>query len=101
MFGNLLEELVQILNALANEQRLTIVYRTIKEEEVPCEKLAEELPITRPALSHHVRILRQTKIIKVVKRGQYMYYKFNREYLSKVSPELVEYLEKEVSKWQK
>ncbi|MCX7831826.1 MAG: metalloregulator ArsR/SmtB family transcription factor [Actinobacteria bacterium] len=101
MFGNILEELVQILNALANEQRLTIVYRTIQEDEVPCEKLAEELPITRPALSHHVRILKQTRIIRVIKKGQYIYYKFNREYLSKVSPELVEYLEKEVSKWQK
>lgn len=101
MFGNILEELVQILNALANEQRLSIVSRTIQEEEVPCEKLAEELPITRPALSHHVRILKQVKIIKVIKRGQHMFYRFNREYLSQVSPELVEYLEKEVKKWQK
>lgn len=101
MLGNVLEELVQILNALANEQRLTIVYRTIEQDEVPCEKLLEELPITRPALSHHIRILKQTRIIRVIKRGQYMYYKFNREYLSKVSPELVEYLEKEVRKWQR
>lgn len=101
MLGNVLEEIVQILNALANEQRLIIVYRTIKEDEVACERLAEELPITRPALSHHIRILKQTRIIKVIKRGQHMYYRFNREYLSKVSPELVEYLEKEVRKWQR
>jgi ArsR family transcriptional regulator len=101
MFGNALEDLVRILNALGNEQRLTIVYRAIQEEEIPCEKLAEELDITRPALSHHVRILRQLKIIKVIKRGQYMYYRFNREYLQSISPELVEYLEKEVKKWQR
>lgn len=101
MFENILEDIVKILNALGNEQRLTIVSRAIQEEEIPCERLAEEMNITRPALSHHVRILKQLKIIKVIKRGQYMYYRFNREYLQSISPELVEYLEKEVRKWQK
>jgi|GEM_PF-1327454 len=101
MFENVLEDIVKILNALGNEQRLTIVSRAIQEEEIPCEKLAEEMNITRPALSHHVRILKQLKIIKVIKRGQYMYYRFNREYLESISPGLVEYLEKEVKRWQR
>jgi DNA-binding transcriptional ArsR family regulator len=101
MFGNILDDLVRIFEALSNEQRLHIVYRVVSDEEVPCEKLAEELPVSRPALSHHIRILKQTRIIKVTKKGQYMFYSFNREYLMKISPELVEYLEKEVKKWQR
>ncbi len=100
MFENILEELSNIFSALANEQRLKIVVRILKEEEVACEKLAEELPVTRPAISHHLKILRQTRIIKVQKRGQYMFYTLNKEYLLKISPEFVEFLEKEVEKWQ-
>lgn len=101
MFGNTLSELAELFNALSNEFRLEIVRRLVTEEEVACERLAEELPLSRPALSHHVRILKQSRIIKVTKRGQFLFYRLNREYLTQLSPDFVEYIQREAKKWQR
>lgn len=101
MFGNTLSELAELFNALSNEFRLEIVRRLVTEEEVACERLAEELPLSRPALSHHVRILKQNRIIKVTKRGQFLFYRLNREYLTQLSPDFVEYIQREAKKWQR
>ncbi len=100
MFENILSDLAEIFDALSNEFRLEIVGRLAHEDEVPCEKLATDLPLSRPALSHHVRVLKSSKILKVSRRGQYLYYSLNREYLLEVAPELMEFLEKEAKRWQ-
>lgn len=101
MFGNTLSELAELFNALSNEFRLEIVRRLVTEEEVACERLAQELPLSRPALSHHVRILKQSRIIKVTKRGQFLFYRLNREYLTQLSPDFVDYIQREAKKWQR
>lgn len=101
MFGNTLSYVAEIFNALSSEQRLEILGRILLENEVPCEKLAEELPLSRPALSHHVRVLRSSRIIRVRREGQFLYYSLNREHLIEAAPGLIEYMEREVKRWQK
>jgi ArsR family transcriptional regulator len=101
MFGNLVSELAEILNALANETRLEIARRLALEKEVACERLAEELPLSRPALSHHVRVLRTSRLLRVTRKGQYLFYSLNEEYLAEIAPEILELLRKEESEWQR
>lgn len=101
MFGNVLEEMVTVLNALANETRLEIASRLAVEEEVACEKLAEELPLSRPALSHHVRVLKTSRVLRVTRKGQYLFYSLNKEYLLEIAPDLLVLLEKEAVRWQR
>jgi ArsR family transcriptional regulator, arsenate/arsenite/antimonite-responsive transcriptional repressor len=37
-------------------------------------KLTEKLPLSRPAVSHHLRVLRQSGMVKVKRRGTENYY---------------------------
>lgn len=47
--------------------------------------LAERLPVTRPAVSQHLRLMLDVGVVAEHKRGRERYYRLRRESLSEVS----------------
>ena len=82
-----LAEVSDFLIALGDEKRQAIIIRLL--EEMDCKRiqvgeLIEETGLSRPAISHHLKILKQAKIVNYRSEGTKNYY-----YLDHNSSEIV------------
>lgn len=78
--------LSNILVLAGNEVRLKIVYLLEEEKELcPCD-LADILGMSIPAVSQHLRKLRDGSIVETRKEGQTIYYSLTQENLKILKP---------------
>lgn len=78
--------LSNILALAGNEVRLKIVYLLEEEKELcPCD-LADILGMTIPAISQHLRKLKDGNIVETRKEGQTIYYSLTHENLKILKP---------------
>lgn len=78
--------LSSILALAGNEVRLKIVYLLEEEKELcPCD-LADILGMTIPAVSQHLRKLKDGNIVETRKQGQTIYYSLTQENLKVLKP---------------
>lgn len=78
--------LSNILALAGNEARLKIVYLLEEEKELcPCD-LADILGMSIPAVSQHLRKLRDGNIVETRKEGQTIYYSLTQENLRILKP---------------
>lgn len=72
--GPVLESLASILNLAGNAVRLKILYLLKREEEMcPCD-LSDVLEMTVPAISQHLRKLKDGGLVEGKKIGQTVFY---------------------------
>jgi ArsR family transcriptional regulator len=64
------------LKALAEPTRLQILEMLDREEMCVCE-IIERLNMSQPAVSHHLKILRQAELITDRKEGKWVFYTLN------------------------
>lgn len=62
-----------IFKALCDENRVKILKLLCTGEKCAC-KILEELNVTQPTLSHHMKILCDSEIVAGRKEGKWMYY---------------------------
>ena len=67
------KQMALIFKALSDENRIRILKRLHIGEMCAC-KLLDELNITQPTLSHHMRILCNAGIVQGRKDGKWMHY---------------------------
>ena len=67
------QELVSIFKALADENRIRILRMLRSGEKCAC-RLLEELNISQPTLSHHMRILCDAGIVSGRREGKWTQY---------------------------
>jgi ArsR family transcriptional regulator len=72
---------VRKIKALADENRLAIMLSLQHGEKCGCV-LLEELNITQPTLSHHMKILCDSNLVNARKEGKWMHYSLSKEGLS-------------------
>ena len=86
------EKLSQIFKALGEETRLEIIKLLAQNGEVGCTQINHTFKLTKPALSHHYRILKESGLVLKRKEGQHFYLSLNRTILKKYLPGFLEYL---------
>ncbi len=69
-----------LLKSVADETRLTILTMLQDGEMCVCE-IMEALPVSQPAVSHHLRILRQAGLITDRRQGKWIFYSLDPEAL--------------------
>ena len=71
----------KLLTSLGDEVRQKLLFLMLTENRtwVRVVDLAEKTSLTRPAVSHHMQILRDAGIILCRKKGKYTYYSFDCE----------------------
>lgn len=69
---------VRSIKALADENRLAIMLSLQHGDKCGCV-LLEELNITQPTLSHHMKILCDSYLVTGRKEGKWMYYSISPE----------------------
>lgn len=71
-----------IFKAFCDENRVRILKMLKSGEKCAC-KLLEELIVTQPTLSHHMKILCDSGIVVGRKEGKWMYYSISEEGLAR------------------
>ena len=67
-----------IFKAFCDENRIRILKMLRSEEKCAC-KLLEELNVTQPTLSHHMKILCDSDVVVGRKEGKWMHYSISSE----------------------
>jgi ArsR family transcriptional regulator len=73
-----MRELADLFKALGDEKRLQILRMLSEGETCVCEFI-EILGISQPAVSHHMKILKQAGLIHDRREGRWIYYRLNVE----------------------
>ena len=68
----------RVFKAFCDENRLMVLEMLQDGEKCACE-LLENLKISQPTLSHHMKILSESGIVSARKEGKWMYYSFSAE----------------------
>lgn len=78
--------LAQVLNLAGNEVRLKILYLLDREAELcPCD-LSDILGMTMPAVSQHLRKLKDANLIQFRKEGQTIFYALKSNHTDIIKP---------------
>ena len=72
------DENAEIFKALSDVNRLQIIEMLTDGELCAC-KILEKFKITQPTLSHHMKILCDSGLVKGRKQGKWTYYSINKE----------------------
>ena len=73
-----IKEVSQICKAMSDENRLSIIGMLTTGEKCGCE-LLEELQVTQPTLSHHMKVLGDCGLVSSYKEGKWQHYSINCE----------------------
>lgn len=78
-------EIAQTFAALADQTRLDVVERLMQEGELPAGDLVAQAAMTAPAVSRHLKVLREAGIIQQRVEGTRRYYSVRPEALQAIS----------------
>lgn len=72
------KQIAMIFKALCDENRIKILKLLQNGEQCAC-KLLEEMQISQPTLSHHVKILCDSELVSARKEGKWVHYSISPE----------------------
>jgi DNA-binding transcriptional ArsR family regulator len=79
-----------VLKALADESRRTVL-ETLADHPATAGELADLLPISRPGVSRHLRVLREAGLVEAQQEAQRRIYRLRPEALAEVDEYLGRY----------
>lgn len=68
---------MDVYSAIAEPTRRHIIEMLAREGELPASDIYDKFPVSAPAISQHLKILRDTDLVKVEKRAQQRIYRVN------------------------
>jgi len=78
------ERFTRFFAALGDTTRQQILLMFEPEEEICVNEIARLFKISRPAISHHLKVLRNAELLTCEKRGKEVYYRVNHTYCAEV-----------------
>jgi DNA-binding transcriptional ArsR family regulator len=80
----------EIFKALSDPVRWNIIEQMAAVDELACVTLEDTLPVSKPTISYHTKILHHAGLIDVRKSGRNYYYSLRRDVLHKLLDDLWE-----------
>ena len=80
----------EIFKALSDPVRWSIIVQMASVDELACITLEDTLPVSKPTISYHTKILHHAGLISVRKSGRNYYYSLRRDVLHKLQDDLRE-----------
>ncbi len=80
------ELLAETFQALGDTSRVQIVW-WVSKGEINVGELSEQMKMSQPAVSHHLRTLRNLKLVKVRKQGRESFYSLDDEHIERLLKE--------------
>ncbi len=80
------DEQVRLMSALSDGTRLRIVTMLARRDEPLCVcEIQERFELGQPTISHHLRVLREARLVTWEKRGLWVYYSLDRATLGQAA----------------
>jgi DNA-binding transcriptional ArsR family regulator len=73
-----------VLKALSDEMRWSIVTQMAEVDELACTRLEHTLPVSKPTISYHIKVLYHAGLIEIHKEGRNYFYRLRRDVLESV-----------------
>ncbi len=86
--------MARIFVALGDEHRQRILLTFGKGEELNVSAIAAVSTLSRPAVSHHLKILREAGLLRREKRGKEIFFRVDRERLIDALATVLEYVKR-------
>lgn len=80
----------EAFSALADPTRRAVL-DLLRQGTQPAGRIAQAFPVSRPAISKHLRLLRKAHLVRERREGRYRYYQLNPEPLKAVDTWLERY----------
>jgi DNA-binding transcriptional ArsR family regulator len=80
--------IAEVFKALGDPVRWSILAQIAVVGELPCADLEQTLPVSKPTISYHVKILQQARLLAVRKEGRNYFYALRHDVLREVQDEL-------------
>lgn len=77
------KKIAEFFKALSDETRLKIIDMLSQQEMCVCE-IIDKLQMSQPAVSHHLKILRQAGLVVDSREGKWIYYTVNGQVFDEV-----------------
>ncbi len=90
------ESVSDLLTALADPQRQRVlqVFFEARSWELGASEIASRCqPLSRPAVSHHLAVMRRSKVLTSRKEGKRVYYTINRSFITRSLQSFLEFLD--------
>lgn len=87
-----LVHVADLFRVLAEPRRLRILYLLMQREMCVCEVL-DELGISQPLASHHLRVLQEAGLIRSRRQAQYVFYSVVPETLGQIKETLLRHFD--------
>ncbi|EJL42464.1 transcriptional regulator [Brevibacillus agri] len=88
-------QLSPYFQGLGDPVRQQIVALLIDKESLNVSQIAEHIPMSRPTVSHHLKILRQAGLLQAKKKGTEIYYRLEIAEAISLFKQLVQFVEEE------
>lgn len=75
---------MDIFNALAEPNRRNIIELLSDKGELSASDISEQFQISAPAVSQHLKVLREASLVRMEKRAQQRIYRINQDKLKEV-----------------
>ncbi len=73
------ETAMRLLDGVRDPNRLEIIFILGKGSPMHVGDISNQFKISRPAVSHHLKVLKEAGIVRSEKIGQEIYYRLDRE----------------------
>ena len=90
---SILSECIPILTMLQDESRQQILMLLFDKREMTVSELTENLELSRPAVSHHMKLLLDAGLVSVKKNGKERIYSLNLQKTIKQLKDLLSSIE--------
>ena len=84
--------MAKVFVALGDEHRQRIMLTFEKGERLTVGQIAEVSTLSRPAVSHHLKILRTAEILAAEKIGKEVYLRINKKMLEEALANVLDYV---------
>lgn len=86
---------IPLFQVLADEARQDIILLLAEKESLTVNEIAESSRLSRPAISHHLKILRDNKLVSIEQKGTQRIYSLTLDTSVNMLKNLIELVEKE------
>jgi ArsR family transcriptional regulator, arsenate/arsenite/antimonite-responsive transcriptional repressor len=76
-----LDVILDMLNALNDKTRQNIIMLFQFQKEYCANDIASKFKLSRPTISHHLNLMKRSKILNARKDGKEIYYSLNKDYI--------------------
>ena len=87
--------LAKVFVALGDEHRQRILLSFEKGERLTVGQIAQVATLSRPAVSHHLKILREAGVLEAERSGREVYLRVNRELLEETLATVLDFVREE------